>query len=112
MNELCMDIPFTAGPLSWTTGAEGNFVKLCVNSFLFQSVLSVFFFSIGSTILSWAEGRMYTCQQSSWQPVVYGCVVRTESISEDFVWIKPEFIFLPKSILYFWKWKNPCKFKC
>lgn len=46
---------------------------------------------------------MYARQWSSWQPMVCGFIVRTECISEEFVWVMPEFIFLPNFILYFSK---------
>lgn len=68
--------------------------KLYLNCLPFHLVLSVFSFSIGRIILSGEEDIKYTHQQSSWQPMVCGFVVRSECISEGLVWIMPEFIFL------------------
>lgn len=77
-------------------------------------MLSVFFFSIGKMILSWEEDITYTHQQSSWQPMVWGFVVRSECISEELVWTMPEFIFLLNfifSLLILTKWQKSTNLK-
>lgn len=85
--------------------------KLYLKCLPFQLVLLVFSFSIGRITLSWEEDIKYTHQQFSWQPMVCGFVVRSECISEELVWMMPEFIFLLNFILYFITWQKSTNLK-